>query len=124
MPSLHDSATRRASLYFLLLRCASLDNVLLVQPDGPKIRRQREEHGYGLRRFAEAAQIDHSYLSRIERGQRNPQPEVMARIATTLGVSISDLKRSGTETNDGGAEHLLARPDHDEGTRGHPAQDP
>ncbi|MEV6569991.1 helix-turn-helix transcriptional regulator [Streptomyces sp. NPDC051577] len=124
MPTPHDIDTRHASLHFLLLRCASLGSVLPVQPDGPKIRRQREEHGYGLRRFAEAAQIDHSYLSRIERGQRSPQPEVMARIATTLGVSISDLKRSETEPNDGGDEHLLARPDHHEGTRGHPPQDP
>lgn len=74
--------------------------VLHVQPDGPEIRRQREECGYGLRRFAKAAQIHHAYLSRIERGERSPQPEVMARIATVLGCRISDIQRDTTERND------------------------
>ncbi|MFB6512886.1 helix-turn-helix domain-containing protein [Streptomyces virginiae] len=93
-----------------------------MQPDGQKIRRQREEQGHGLRKFAEAAQIDHSYLSRIERGQRNPQPEVMKRIASALGVRITDIKRDGTEPNDGD-EHRLALHE-DEGTRGAHPQEP
>ncbi|MEU2510215.1 helix-turn-helix transcriptional regulator [Streptomyces sp. NPDC007863] len=71
-----------------------------MQPDGREIRRQREERGYGLRRFAKAAQIHHAYLSRIERGERRPQPEVMARIANVLGCRISDLQRDTTEHND------------------------
>ncbi|WP_420377898.1 helix-turn-helix domain-containing protein [Streptomyces filamentosus] len=74
--------------------------VFLVQPDGPKIRRQREQRGYGLRGFAKAARISHAYLSRIERGERNPQPEVMARIATVLGCGIADIQRDTTERND------------------------
>lgn len=74
--------------------------VVAVQPDGPKIRRQRELRGYGLRRFAKAAQIHPAYLSRIERGERNPQPEVMARIATALGCRIADIQRNLTERND------------------------
>lgn len=75
--------------------------VLLVQPDGPKIRRRREQRGYGLRRFAKAARISHAYLSRIERGEReNPQPEVMARIAQELECEISDIQRDTRERND------------------------
>ncbi|MEV5443524.1 helix-turn-helix transcriptional regulator [Streptomyces sp. NPDC052644] len=98
----------------------SLGSVLLVQPDGPEIRRRRELSGYGLRRFANTAQIDHGYLSRIERGLRNPQPEVMARIADALGCRINDLERDETEPNDEHDEHRLA-PHHHEGTRGtHP----
>ena len=74
--------------------------VFLVQPDGREIRRQRELRGYGLRGFAKAANISHSYLSRIERGERHPQPEVMARIAKALGREIVDIKRHATERND------------------------
>lgn len=84
----------------LLLRWVSLCTVLLVQPDGPEIRRQREQRGYGLRRFAKAAQIHPTYLSRIERGERNPQPEVMARIARVLECRIADIQRDTTERND------------------------
>lgn len=74
--------------------------VVLVQPDGPEIRRQRELRGYGLRGFAKAAKISPSYLSRIERGERNPQPEVMARIAKALEREIADIQRNATECND------------------------
>ena len=88
------------SLRFFLSRWVSLCSVLLVQPDGPEIRRQREQRGYGLRRFAKAAQISHPYLSRIERGERNPQPEVMARIAENLNCEIADIQRNVTERND------------------------
>ena len=71
-----------------------------MQPDGPEIRRQRELSGYGLRRFAKAAHITHGYLSRIERGLRKPQPEVMARIAGLLDRRVEDLERHETESND------------------------
>ncbi|GGT43672.1 helix-turn-helix domain-containing protein [Streptomyces purpureus] len=93
-----------------------------MQPDGSEIRRQRELSGYGLRRFANAAQINAGYLSRIERGLRSPQPEVMARIADVLGCRIADLQRDRTETNDERDEHRLAVHD-DEGTRRHPPHD-
>lgn len=93
-----------------------------VQPNGPEIRRQRELSGYGLRRFANAAQINAGYLSRIERGLRKPQPEVMARIAGLLGCRIGDLHRHETESNDERDEHRLALHD-DEGAREHPPHD-
>ncbi|MCE7550870.1 helix-turn-helix domain-containing protein [Streptomyces thermodiastaticus] len=91
-----------------------------MQPNGQAIRRQREERGYGLRRFAEAAGISHSHLSRIERGQRGAQPEVMARIAELIGCRITDIQRNPTRSNDERDEHRIALHD-DEGTRGHPA---
>ncbi|MFE1272114.1 helix-turn-helix domain-containing protein [Streptomyces sp. NPDC058758] len=71
-----------------------------MQPDGPEIRRQRELRGYGLRGFAKAARISPSYLSRIERDERHPQPEVMARIAKVLDMGIVDIQRHATERND------------------------
>jgi transcriptional regulator with XRE-family HTH domain len=44
--------------------------------------------GLGLRSFAALVQVSPSHLSRIERGIRGAQPEVLARIATELRVPI------------------------------------
>ncbi|MFY0511842.1 helix-turn-helix domain-containing protein [Streptomyces anulatus] len=93
-----------------------------MQPDGSEIRRQREQRGYGLRRFANAAEISHTHLSRIERGIKGAQPEVMARIAQLLDCGISDIERDRTEPNDERDEHRLALHD-DEGTRRRAADD-
>lgn len=83
-----------------------------MQADGSKIRRQRERRGYGLRRFAAVAGLSPSHLSRIERGQRHPQPEVLALIAQALGCDIEDLEEKRTETNDERDGNRLAVPDH------------
>ncbi|MFJ6615416.1 helix-turn-helix domain-containing protein [Streptomyces sp. NPDC091289] len=93
-----------------------------MQPDGTEIRRQREHRGYGLRKFAAAAGISHTHLSRIERGLKGAQPEVMARIANIIGCRISDIERDRTEPNDERDEHRLALHDH-EGTRRRTADD-
>lgn len=88
-----------------------------MKADGPRIRRQRETNGYGLRRFADAAGLSASHLSRIERGETDPQPEALARIATHLGCGIDDLT---PETNGDETHEHNAVPD-DEGARGpHP----
>ncbi|MFF3300924.1 helix-turn-helix domain-containing protein [Streptomyces sp. NPDC002908] len=87
-----------------------------MQPDGFEIRRQREQRGYGLRKFALAVELSHPHLSRIERGLRGAQPEVMARIAEQLGCRISDIERDRTEPNDERDDHRFALPDN-EGTR-------
>ncbi|MFJ6319667.1 helix-turn-helix domain-containing protein [Streptomyces californicus] len=93
-----------------------------MQPDGPEIRRRRELRGYGLRTFALAAEISHTHLSRIERGIKGAQPEVMSRIATLLGCGINDIERNRTEPNDGRDEGRLALPHH-ERTRRRTADD-
>ncbi|WP_126931572.1 helix-turn-helix domain-containing protein [Streptomyces sp. NP10] len=91
-----------------------------MKADGPRIRKQRETSGQGLRRFAEAAGISASHLSRIERGETDPQPEALARIATHLGCTIGDLTPE-TNGDDSGNDHRRAGPDDDEGSRGaHP----
>ncbi|MEU0667144.1 helix-turn-helix domain-containing protein [Streptomyces lavendulocolor] len=96
-----------------------------MQPDGHEIRRKREQRGYGLRRFAEAAGISHTHLSRIERGLRNAQPEVMARVADVIGCSIEDIERDPTKGNDHERdEHHRLAPAEDEGSRGSHPQEP
>ncbi|WP_210550803.1 helix-turn-helix domain-containing protein [Streptomyces scabiei] len=62
-----------------------------MRVDGPRIRRRRELSGHGLRAFADSVGISASYLSRIERGQRAPQPEVLAAIAGHLKCPVEEL---------------------------------
>ncbi|RKN40755.1 XRE family transcriptional regulator [Streptomyces hoynatensis] len=69
-----------------------------MQADGPLIRRLRERGGYGLRRFAATADLSPAHLSRIERGLRNPTPEVLARIAAALGREIAEIEPPRQET--------------------------
>lgn len=91
-----------------------------MQPDGELIRRQREERGYGLRRFAKAARINPGYLSRIEHNERNPQPEVMARIAILLGMTVAEIARRDQTRSSNDGDHGIAVHD-DGGARGsHP----
>ncbi|WP_417190333.1 helix-turn-helix domain-containing protein [Streptomyces stelliscabiei] len=84
-----------------------------MEVDGPRIRRRRELSGHGLRTFADSVGISASYLSRIERGQRAPQPEVLAAIAGRLQCPMEELEqRSRNERGD----HELALHD-DQGVR-------
>ncbi|MEV4858961.1 helix-turn-helix transcriptional regulator [Streptomyces ossamyceticus] len=64
-----------------------------MRVDGPRIRRRRELSGHGLRAFADSVGISASYLSRIERGLRAPQPEVLAAIAGHLQCPIEELEQ-------------------------------
>ncbi|WP_371612918.1 helix-turn-helix domain-containing protein [Streptomyces clavifer] len=99
----------------------SLRIVSVMKADGPRIRQRRETSGQGLRRFAEAAGISASHLSRIERGETDPQPEALARIATTFGCDIDDLVPETNGDEDGPHDHGRAGLPQDEGSRGsHP----
>lgn len=66
-----------------------------MEVDGPRIRRRRVLGGHGLRAFADSVGISASHLSRIERGLRAPQPEVVSAIATGLKCPIEDLEKEG-----------------------------
>ncbi|MFI2610648.1 helix-turn-helix domain-containing protein [Kitasatospora sp. NPDC018619] len=65
--------------------------VLNVRAHGPNIRHRREQSGYGLRRFAALVGVSPAHLSRIERGQRGAQPEVIKRIAAALNAEIAEI---------------------------------
>jgi transcriptional regulator with XRE-family HTH domain len=92
-----------------------------MKADGPRIRQRRELSGQGLRKFAEAAGISASHLSRIEQGKTDPQPEALARIATTFGCDIDELTPETNGDDSDSAAHDRADPDDDEGSRGpHP----
>ena len=105
-----------ASQRIRLHPCASLRIVSVMKADGPRIRKLRETSGQGLRRFAKAAGISASHLSRIEREETDPQPEALARIATHLGCEIGDLTPE-TNGDESGNDHGRAGTDDHEGSR-------
>lgn len=60
---------------------------------GRNIRACRESAGLTLEKVAEKADMSWPYLSEIERGKENISIDKVAKIATALGVTISDLVR-------------------------------
>lgn len=58
---------------------------------GEKIRALREQRGWSQRALGERANMTHSFLSRLERGQTGIEVETLANLATALGVSLGEL---------------------------------
>lgn len=58
---------------------------------GQKIKRLRTEKGISQISFSEMIGIENSNLSRIESGRTNPTYTTLNKIATALGISLSDL---------------------------------
>ncbi len=60
------------------------------------IERAREDAGLSLRQLAAAAGVSHATLLSVERGGHDPTTEVIARLATALGMSLSMRLYPGT----------------------------
>jgi transcriptional regulator with XRE-family HTH domain len=58
---------------------------------GKAIRQRRRELDLSQEELAENAGLHRTYISSIERGQRNPSLENIEKIAKALCISISDL---------------------------------
>lgn len=77
-----------------------------MQARGTRIRRKREECGFNLTDFARRIGISASWLSRIERDQVNPSPDVLKRIALALHKerdvrdAIAEIAQHETEGSD------------------------
>jgi transcriptional regulator with XRE-family HTH domain len=63
---------------------------------GGDIRRMRVDAGLTQRRLALIAEIDHGFLSLIERGLREPSLAVLVAIATALGGNVNVRLYPGT----------------------------
>lgn len=68
-------------------------NPLLVAL-GNAIRRERIEQGISQERLALLAEVDRSYVGRVERGDNNVAILTLARLADALKVSLADLMES------------------------------
>jgi transcriptional regulator with XRE-family HTH domain len=60
---------------------------------GSAIRRLRTDQKLTIEALASKAGIHWTYLTGVERGQRNPTLKVIVAIAGALGVEVSDLMR-------------------------------
>lgn len=58
---------------------------------GQSLKRHREAAGHSQEHLAELADIDRTYVSDIERGNRNPGIKNIARLAKALGIKTSEL---------------------------------
>lgn len=72
-------------------RCACLHQV--VTPNGTAIYEFRKARNLSLRTTAQRAEIHHSYLRRIERGESAGSPQVIRRIAEALAVPPAAINR-------------------------------
>ena len=70
---------------------------------GTALRECRIERGFSQERVAHMADLDRSYYSAIERGERNPSLANLLKLTAALGVNLSELATR--------AEDLMARAD-------------
>lgn len=61
---------------------------------GNAIRALRQARGMSQEALALEAEVDLSYLGRIERGDNNPALLTLCRISMALGTSASEILRS------------------------------
>jgi transcriptional regulator with XRE-family HTH domain len=64
---------------------------------GVAINEVRKEKGLTQEELAQRVDLHETYISLIERGQRNPTWGVVHRISRTLGVSLPELARRAEE---------------------------
>jgi len=55
------------------------------------LRRYRNVVGISQEKLALDAEVDRTYVSQLERGIANPSLEVLCRLASTLGIELTDL---------------------------------
>jgi len=58
---------------------------------GRAIRRRRRELDFSQEELAERAELHRTYISDIERGDRNPSLENIEKLAKALNIKVSDL---------------------------------
>lgn len=58
---------------------------------GATIKALREAYGWRLGKFAIAIGMTHSHLSNIESGRKSATPEVLRKVADTLGVPLAAI---------------------------------
>lgn len=63
----------------------------MLQRFGARIRELRKEEGLSQEKLAELAELHRTYVSGVERGERNASLTSIARIANALNVSLSKL---------------------------------
>jgi transcriptional regulator with XRE-family HTH domain len=63
----------------------------LLRGLGWRVRQLRESKGWTQEILASRAGLDRSYVAGIEAGLRNPSTRALAKLARSLGVTLSGL---------------------------------
>ncbi len=66
-------------------------NHILLKKFGERVQSLRNQAGISQEKLAELAEMHRTYISGIERGERNVSLINIMRLASALGVSISKL---------------------------------
>jgi len=64
---------------------------MLARRFGGLVRRLRQERGYSQEEFSFRVGLHQTYISSVERGERNVTIQTADRIAKALGTKLSDL---------------------------------
>ena len=62
-----------------------------MQALGQRIRELRTEHGYSQEAFADKCGVHRTFMGTVERGESNLSFQNIAKVAHTLGVTLSTL---------------------------------
>ena len=68
-----------------------MDGQAIKETLGKNIKIFRDRRGLSQADLAEKADISIPFLSSIERGIKYPQPDMLAKIANSLGVKVNEL---------------------------------
>jgi transcriptional regulator with XRE-family HTH domain len=80
-----------------------MDGQTIKDTLGKNIKIFRARRGLSQADLAEKADISIPFLSNIERGIKYPQPDMLAKIADSLGVKVNELfivNQSAVESSD------------------------
>ena len=58
---------------------------------GKNLRTNREKKGFSQEKLADLSGLHRTYISDVERGERNISLENIQKIADSLGIKITDL---------------------------------
>jgi Predicted transcriptional regulators len=58
---------------------------------GKRVAELRKNAGYSQEQFAFKCEVDRTYIGVVERGEKSPTLNTIVKIASALGISMSEL---------------------------------
>ncbi|HFQ93133.1 MAG TPA: XRE family transcriptional regulator [Anaerolineae bacterium] len=72
---------------------------------GEKLRMLRNQRGLTLRQLGGMLEVDHSYVARLEKGEKMPNVAMVLKISQIFDVSTDVLIKDELEVDDGAAKN-------------------
>ena len=72
---------------------------------GEQLRKKRTDLGISQERLADLADLHRTYISSVERGERNVTIETIERLALALSVSMRELLPKDVRLTDAADDH-------------------